>query len=177
MKHTKHNRGASRAPGRVVAVHEAGHAVAGYWLGRPFRYVTIISGNGSLGHVQSRSLGKRFNPEINLTPRGREIIDSEVSVCFAGPIAEKRFTKRWNRAGADADWRTAFNLASYIAGDEDELNAYLKWRTVVAEQLVTNRWNQIVAVAASLVERKRLTYAEVDAIIAPAVAFDVKAVT
>src|SRR4051812_22687733 len=82
-------------PLRQVAVHEAGHAAAAIWLGRPLRKhktLTIVPKQGSLGAMMLRKYVTQqdsfylchlgFNPA-----KTRALNDCIVSL--AGPAAEK----------------------------------------------------------------------------------------
>ena len=113
---------------RATAFHEAGHAVASIWLQRPFKYVTIEPDGDTLGHVHAWVPGKWFRPDLEVTPRVRALIDAEVSVLFAGGIAEKRHVGRSNRHSTRSDYSALVGLALYIGGDERTTDAYVKWR-------------------------------------------------
>lgn len=148
-----------------AAYHEAGHAVVTVWLFRRFRYVTITPDNksNSAGHVLSWKFSRHFRPDEQITPAGRALIDAEVTILDAGRIAEKRFAGRYNHVGANADNQSAITLASYVAdpGDRKVCEAYLKWRWLVAESIVKARWANIESVAAALLQRQRLSCADV----------------
>jgi hypothetical protein len=69
-----------------TAHHEAGHAVAAVEFRRPFRYVTIESGDDSLGHVMFRTFKASFNPELNGDLRTRVCCENYAIISLAGPI-------------------------------------------------------------------------------------------
>lgn len=144
-----------------TAYHEAGHAVIAAHVPERFRYVTITPDGDALGHVKNWAFSRRFQPDAHVSPRGREIIDNRVMTLFAGGIAEKRFSGRLNRVGAQSDHEQAVDLADYLSGNTACTEAYLKWRWVVAETAVEHHWADIERVAGALLERNRLTWREV----------------
>lgn len=148
-----------------TAYHEAGHAVAAYRQHLRFRYVTIKpdENDDSLGHLLHRAFDKRFRPDIALTPKMVESIEKHIVNCFAGPIAEKKFTGRWNHTGASSDNAAAANLASYVHGHPKVIEAYLAYLHEAAAALVEldQNWQAITAVAVALPERSTLKRSEV----------------
>ena len=59
---------------------------------------------------------------------------------FAGGVAEKRFTGRANQKGSSTDFRHAVDLASYVASEDKELEAYLNWLHRRTENLIAAPW-------------------------------------
>jgi len=152
---------------RSTAFHEAGHVVASIWLQRPFKYVTIEPAGDALGHMQGWVPGKWFRPDMELTPRVRSLIDAEVSVLFAGGIAEKRHVGRSNRHSTRSDYSALVDLALYVGGDERTTNAYVKWRQFAAEALIDFHWSEVEQLANALLDQKRMTSTEVRAVLFP----------
>lgn len=80
----------------VVAHHEAGHAVAGWFLNRadPLMKVSIVPRGGSaLGYAQ-------YLPNENKMRTANEIIDS-MCVTLGGRVAEKIFFDHWSTGASD----------------------------------------------------------------------------
>jgi len=73
---------------RTTAYHEAGHAVAAWWLFLKFRYVTIKPDGDTLGHVKFNRSPKWFSPDIDKSDRVRLFAERHIISSFAGQIAE-----------------------------------------------------------------------------------------
>ena len=82
---------------------------------------------------------------------------------LAGPLAEKRFTRRRNQRGAGyvgtptvvlgSDYDTVSDLVLRLAGeDEPEQRALGRWLEC-SENILSARWKAVEMVAAALVER------------------------
>jgi len=155
-----------------VAHHEAGHAVASLFLMQRFRYVTIEPSEDAFGHVMHWPLPPTFRPDISVTPRGRSLIDSHVTILFAGGIAEKRFAGRHNYAGSKYDRNAAIDLAAHVCGPGKALEFYLKWRHQIAEDLISFRWVHVQKLARALVKKPRLTFAEANDVVFPRISIE-----
>ncbi len=151
----------------ATAHHEAGHAVVALMLGIRFRHVTIESNATSLGHVRMRAWDKRSRPDVSMPPATRVRLERDILISLAGPEAERRFTGRRNHVGAGSDYEQAADKASYIAPSERSCIAYLKWLQVCADELVELHWDAISALALELLDRRRLLYLEVCAVVMP----------
>lgn len=125
-------------PQRATAIHESGHAVMAYLLGRPFTSISVVEDGDSLGRVHSDPPGEWFRPDIEVNARTRTLIEDRVMICLAGAAAEEAWAvlqpdapDGWrdevNRAAAH-DYSAAIDLASYVTdGDVPELEAYVEW--------------------------------------------------
>jgi peptidase M41-like protein len=154
-----------------IAHHEAGHAVASIVLGGTFRFVTIEPKPGALGEVRHRPWGKKFQPEVEVTSRIRTQVENAIKSSLAGTYAEKLFTGRWDHHGATVDYHQAYELAEFIAGSPDAVIPYMSWMEVCTADLVctSRHWATIQALAAELLRRTRLTYAEARQVVADAI--------
>jgi hypothetical protein len=150
-----------------TAYHEAGHAVIAHFQHVKLKYVTIVPGKDSLGHVQRRSVifGRHgvFDDSIKGIDRG----ERHIRVSFAGQIAQRKIAprSRWRVSGR-ADHQIAMDIFWHICShDEKARNLYLSllWRQT--ECLVDQWWKVIKAVAQSLLERKSLTDEQLRAVI------------
>lgn len=102
-----------------TAYHEAGHAVACYWLQEePFEDVTIIPDERSDSHGRmSWSPGPRLDRLEGpgaLSPDDRVWIDRTISILLAGGIAEERFSGQYDEPGTEGDRRCARELSDYV---------------------------------------------------------------
>lgn len=151
----------------AVAYHEAGHAVISYWLNIPFKYVTIVVNEDALGHMKSWPMPTWFKPDIEMSPRIKDKLEKEIMVFLAGHVSEKKFTKHHNHIGASGDNQIAVDLALYFGGDEKTTTLLLKYLSSCVERQVDFKWKNIEAVAFALIDRKKLSKAEVSEILIP----------
>jgi len=83
----------------------------------------------------------------------------EILILFAGGAAETRFGGRRNFVGARKDRSSAINLAGLLYSDTAELEAYLRWLAIRADNLLKRpgTWEAVEAIAGGLLERRKLT--------------------
>lgn len=123
---------------RSTAIHEAGHAVMAYLLGRPFTSISVAADGNSLGRVSHARPGEWFRPDIEVNARTRHLIEDHAMICLAGAETEKSWCHRlpdvpegWERGvdlGAGEDLRAALHLAAYVCGGSPpEIEAYVEW--------------------------------------------------
>jgi len=153
---------------RAIAYHEAGHAVVGYFCPQmpKARRVTIVATDDWLGRVllhSSRWLRRRLSAG-DWSPRTEVRCYEQIMTSLAGPLAERRFTGRLNRRGAGydgtssvvrgSDYDTVSDLVLRLAGEDaqDQL-ALGRWLQRRTENMLSNYWKAVEAVAAALVER------------------------
>jgi hypothetical protein len=91
--------------------------------------------------------------------------EKDAMVSLAGYAGQRKFFPR-SRDGGGKDRRDAASLMCHFSGSERELDAYMKLLQIRTEQLlcVEHVQTKIKAVAEALIERKRLSAAEVEAI-------------
>jgi hypothetical protein len=83
-------------------------------------------------------------------------------ICLAGGIAQLRaFPRSLRRWYTHTDYVRAVEIARSTCGSPDEATAFLKWLDLRMRSILDVRWFQVEAVSAALVERKRLTGAEI----------------
>jgi hypothetical protein len=152
----------------ATAHHEAGHAVAAWHYGMRFKYVTIEADreNQSLGHLMHQ-MPKWFHPDYDSSDRVVLRAQRHIIVSFAGQLAEQKFRGRKPRYGMQSDDRKAVDLAFYLCGSEDTVNAYLRFCWLASRDVVNVRWPEIKAVAQGLLSRQTLQYDDVLEIISP----------
>ena len=113
-----------------VAHHEAGHAVAAIHHDIAFRYVTIRPdpATETLGHILHRPFPKGFQPDVEVTPRMRDLMERHIVALFAGGLSEKRFAGRHNYRGSRSDHEQVIDLATYVSqGYGRTLDRYVAW--------------------------------------------------
>ncbi|MGZ4589846.1 MAG: hypothetical protein ACXV2I_03540, partial [Actinomycetes bacterium] len=64
-------------------MHEAGHAVVSWRLGRSFEEITVIPGEDYLGRVVSERIAG-FRPDVINDSETQRIIDDHVMISLAG---------------------------------------------------------------------------------------------
>jgi hypothetical protein len=140
-----------------TAYHEAGHAVASYYLHVALSSVTIIPEEDSLGHIKHPKLNN-FEPEWDNSLKVVDRAERMILVFFAGQVAEGRFANRHNWKGSREDWHEAVNMASYFAGNNEVLQAYVNYLWARAKTLFNLPWlwAAVEAVAKELLIRKKM---------------------
>jgi|SRR5579883_2758856 len=143
---------------RNTAIHEAGHAVASFYLQQRIRRATIVPDSDSLGHVKHTPLQFGSNGVFDDSLRGVARAEARILICYAGPLAERKFQprSRWRLHGG-ADFENAGELMARLQGTDAEYNrlyAALLWRR--AELIVDLRWKDINAVADALLAHRTL---------------------
>jgi hypothetical protein len=118
-------------------MHEAGHAVAAFKLGRAFRDVSIISEGDTLGRVHIPLPRGWFRPDVEVTGRGRVFIEHRIMISLAGFEAEDAWCRTvsgrprdWKSqllVGADTDYRMALDLADYASSSPGESESFIEW--------------------------------------------------
>jgi hypothetical protein len=147
----------------ATAYHEAGHAVVSFGVGRGVRRVTIIPDGDSLGHITNHGL-PAFHPDYKTDGATRRRVEQCVMISLAGAIAEARFKGHRRRLGDGADLAQVFDLASYMVGETEELNAYVRWLWLRTRNLLEVHWPVVEHFAAELLARRHLTGREARAV-------------
>jgi len=152
---------------RNTAIHEAGHAVAAFYLHQRIRRATIVPRADSLGHVAHFPVKFADQGLFDDSRRGIDRAEKRVVILYAGPLASRKLAprSRWRRGGS-WDFEGVRVLMSHLQGNDDKYNtlyAKLIWRR--AELLVEHRWKDICAVADALLEHRTLYQAGICAAI------------
>jgi len=155
-----------------VAYHEAGHVVMAVLLRIPIRYATIIP------DLERNFLGcvfvgpNNFNPGVTIGDDGPRFVEKRVLFSWGGIVAEAFFTKRQNWRWASFDVSSIVESAIPFCGEEKEAAAYIAWlriRTMKTLAMPEN-WRAVEAVAAALLEHRRLPGSRLKAIAKSAMA-------
>jgi len=156
---------------KSTAYHEAGHAVARYYLFHPIRKVTICpdKNDDSAGHCEGKGRSYLDGIDVEISPRKQSRMFDNIKILLAGREAQRRFNKRSKRSvlncQAHSDWRKAVDLAIRLTTSTRGTELLLEWLRHETESFVQLRWSDIEAVAAELLDRKTLTGEEVREII------------
>ncbi len=143
-----------------TAVHEAGHAVVGVWLGLAVKRVSIEPDSDTLGRVifgiedlmrlnDCAAQGQRFE---HLPAKVRGKLEDHLIANFAGPTAEATFRKRrrW-LPGHETDLATAVDLADLFMSRKSA-EQYVRWLCERSRDYVMHPqiWPAILALAREL---------------------------
>ena len=139
-----------------VAYHEAGHTVAAYAFGMPFRYVTIKPTEGTLGHARFYALPKWFRPDIFWNDTHVGMLTDHIVVCLAGPEAEERVTGVYDAVVAAKDLESAVYLAMYLGGGPKDTQEKYDSLQATAGEVVREHWGAVEALAQALLEQEML---------------------
>ena len=149
-----------------VAYHEAGHAVVRQYQGlrRP-RYVTIIPDEYNFGHVSGSAFPSGFNPDIQrFNGRTQLLLEREIRVLYAGSLAERKFNPHgYRHFYAAGDYRKIADYVYWLAEEQKIVDVYLELLKMQTDSILDldNVWSCIEAVAAALLEKKKLKGKEV----------------
>src|SRR5262249_10826496 len=143
--------------------HEAGHAVAFYWLKLghypvpSMRRATIVPGKETLGHVKPFTM-PGFHPDYDSSPRVRLGVEGRIMFLLAGRIAERRhLALPPGGPGHAHDHTNAERPASSVSGTQQEESVSLHWLTLRTKTLITVHWASVEAVAKPLLEHRTPT--------------------
>lgn len=159
-----------RARQMATAYHEAGHAVAAFYLHMPVYTATIKfdKESGSRGHVLHHNPLKRASHEdiYELTPKARDRIERLIMVALAGGVAQRRYNPHsYRHVHTSADHDNAVDLANRIAGDGKGATLLLRYLAHRTKGLVGARWPEIKCVAEELLANTTLRAGDVRTVI------------
>jgi hypothetical protein len=152
---------------KAIAYHEAGHAMAAWYLEIPFgkgkHALSIVPEGTTQGHFLSKYILRGRSIHVSTTGADRLKMERVVVVLLAGMVAQRRYrpssVRSWHGSG---DFSSAVNLMSYFAGNDRETAAYLKLLMIRAELTLERpgSWECVDALAAALLDRKILSAKE-----------------
>jgi hypothetical protein len=152
----------------ATAYHEAGHAVIAYVLGYRPQCVTIVPTVDTTGHIIHPNPLDGIQLNHGSLDEARLRIESLITICFAGPIAQKRYNPRsWRRTHGQWDYEKIAELGLRVCDSTEQASAFIRWREIVACDMVRANWPRIQLVAGQLLERENLSHTDLDAIIVP----------
>jgi hypothetical protein len=144
----------------AIAYHEAGHLAIACHYGLPIGSVTVEPHGAGTPHVHAPLPVTTAGPPAATSFDTLNLITS----VLAGGIAEERYTDQLNVDVAEQDYEYAWRLAIEVADTERAAEALMNWLTIRAEQDVTRLWNEVTAIAATLIEKGTVTPEEARAL-------------
>lgn len=153
-------------PLRLIAFHEAGHAVMAQLCGQRITEVEIVGDEDHAGSVQSLRFADEHGPNqesgIPSAPTERRLL-----CVAAGMVAENLVSGRgqWDDSCEDLD--AAVHLAMKVVGDCERVIPYLEIVREHTEDLLRRNWTAVEALADVLVKRRRMTGEEVRRLLEP----------
>jgi len=148
---------------RILAHHEAGHAVAFFEAGLKVKKLTIVPTKeyaGCCSCYETKPLPTWITPQV------RDQFEKLIIICLMGPLAEQKLTRRMPpedsfQDGIEklTDIETVTELVNQLTGigSDKEKRAYLRWLRLRAKNGLNRNWNAIRAIAKELVKKKTLT--------------------
>jgi len=132
---------------KTFAHHQAGHAVACCYLKVAFKRVTIDSDE----------------PHFITNKKRGAYSESQIIATYAGEYAQRKSGRRGRMTANSVEDHVACRVMRDDFSDQDSLCDMLQGRLLRrrAELFVDLRWEDIQVVALGILERKRLTHAEV----------------
>jgi hypothetical protein len=142
---------------RIVAFHEAGHAVVGWRVGLWPRGVSIVSSGDAAGHVEHKLGIDPVELECRSPYRLMNAVTKNIMVSLAGEIAQRRHDPRSvRRYQGRSDRLHAAHLAAAVGAEGEEAEAMLRWLALRTEKVVAGHWRFVERVADTLVSERTL---------------------
>ena len=170
---------------KLLAFHEAGHAVSARRLGLTISYVSLFPTQGSAADAQHHSASYAALDADQATRL--DAFERDLMVCLAGPYAQIGYRPSTQAQNREA-WEQDINNAGVFAGSaamvkagrirakgdttplsEDlipEATRFYEAASLKAKDLVKENWPAIIRVAEALLVRLVLNQADVDDLIA-----------
>lgn len=154
---------------RSIAIHEAGHAVAGVLLHRGVRRATVVPDESLAGHAVFGPL--RRKPRV-WPPIPEERIERQIMCILAGLAAELLAEPRGEGTidvddeGARGDYQHAYQLAfeHLPVGATEDADAVISRLGAKTTQLLNENWRAVEAVADELLAQHTLSRNQIVAI-------------
>ncbi|MFQ5759553.1 MAG: hypothetical protein ACE5HM_01120 [Acidiferrobacterales bacterium] len=150
------------------AYHEAGHAVVAWYHNINLEVITLGAAEDEIGRTRHVDPLQGVDTAWGPTVADRIRMEQLVSVCLAGPLAQRKFSLvGFRRAHAEDDWQQAVDLLSYFVVTHEELEAYFRLLEVQTRNLLDLDfiWKSITNLATVLLEYQTLSGAEANRII------------
>ena len=129
-------------------------------LGVQVTRVTIVEDEDAAGRCQHEPLLGQY-PEF----ADSDSAEKEVLISLAGQIAQRKYKpSSVRRYHASSDYEHAENVALSQNGLSETTNAYLERLARRAQDMLSENWNFVVAVAGELVAKKEIQGCELESL-------------
>jgi hypothetical protein len=129
----------------------------------------IVPSKDANGSVLNDSPLRGIQLDIDGSDRARLRVEKAIRICFAGPIAQRKFQPAsWRQRHAESDYSEISELAMRVSGSEKIATAFARWLELETEAMVNSNWAGIQRVARALIQHDTLNGAQVrDACLGP----------
>jgi hypothetical protein len=142
---------------------------------RRFQSVRVVANDHSHGRVLGLQTTAWFRPTLSRESRLRRILEEDILIFLAGPLAEARFggahdlsqVKHRAMPGATYDVQIIDELAGYMSASTDEVEAFLNWLAIHAWNWINDDtwWCSVERLADQLLLAHTLRYREAQRLI------------
>lgn len=146
-----------------TAIHEAGHSVCAYLLGKRLKRVTVIETDEYLGLSVH---DPRFPEGFNEFADGFEgEMKKLVLIHLAGAAAEVIAFGDYDSDGPESDFHKAVDCATYCVGGPDALQKFIDRSFDEVKELLQQHWQAVQTLAEHLLKHGELTGEQAEEII------------
>ena len=141
---------------RIVACHEAGHAVMAVAVGIALKKVTIVPSGDAAGRCHHEEIA--MGDDADDSPRGRLRIEKMTMISLAGissaqRIWDARTVRHWR---ATSDYKRAMNASTVFNGNPRQCEAWLRWIAIGTEDYLRLWWSSVEALSEELFVRRTM---------------------
>lgn len=118
-----------------------------------------------MGRVVHELIVKGRFPEMDDSPRTRYRMERLITVCLAGPIAQRIWNKRtYRHHHGGRDHQNAVDAAFHICKSERQAKAFLKYLHICVEEFLREpyAWKRVHALANKLLQQHEMTHKEIE---------------
>jgi hypothetical protein len=151
-----------------TAHHEAGHAVLTLRCGRRLESVWIEANGGNSRQYDPLWHKADANGLIKIKGDDRFVAVAGLLIILAGPYAQRKFTGSPHTPMAGSDKQDIDSFFAHMQCSDSEVKRLTRLAKANTKRLVDFYWCDIEAVAAALLERCKLSGAEVERLLDPA---------
>ncbi len=150
-----------------TAYHEAGHAVVAYFLAdeaADLNTTIVDSDEERLDHwANCLAVANQLSRKSPLPSSRHDLIkvrEPSMIILMAGPEAEERAFDSYEPGRAIHDYQYVMSLSCGMHANMDSVSAHIQYCRTIAQTFVKKAWPDVEAVAAALLENRRLTDAQ-----------------
>jgi hypothetical protein len=146
----------------TTAYHETGHAFAAWSYGVRVHRVSLVRGHGYAGVMEHKNPIYRVRLGPNSSGHGKAKAEQLITICLAGPIAQRVFAPRSLRSWhGSEDWMEATELAEKLHPSQEAASAYLRYVRVLTTDVIRSNWKRVSLIADALLTKGELSNGEI----------------